>query len=354
MYIHSFLFICEKWKKLAESPLDETNFANKETEMRKSGYILSAALTLVLSVSPILSNVSFATPSTQTKVKQALAKYKAAQKEVQELQKKISTTDAKLNTSFQKLQEVQARQAETQKRLNQIMVRLYMSGQGSMEKQLLSAQSFSEFLGRLETIRLLMENDYQVISQYREQAEQISNNQTDIKKQESANGPLLKEAEKKLKQLQAQYKALKEQLRKEKIKASSVGVSDPGASTNGYWVNKARAMMGKVQYKFGAENYPYFDCSGWTQYVFRTYRGINLPRTAASQSSVGVPVTKLNLEPGDLVFFQGTYKSGVSHVGIYLGNGYYISNLNEANDLQIDPLNSSYSQKHWYGARRVH
>lgn len=327
--------------------------------MRKSGYILSAAVTFILAVSPILPSTSFATTKvhvTQSKVNQALASYKAAEKKFQDTQKKIDATDAKIGNATHVLKDVLQKQDQTQKRLDQILVRLYMSGQSSLEKQLLSSRSFSEFLGRLEDIRLLMENDYQVIAQYEAQAKQIEQSHAAILKQVKANSILLAAQQKQMQQLETQYKALKEELRKERIAAASVGVSDPGTSSSsggGYWLDRARAMMGKVQYKFGAESYPYFDCSGWTQYVFRTYRGINIPRTADEQSQIGLPVTRLNLQPGDLVFFQGTYKAGVSHVGIYLGNSYYINNLNEQVDLQIDSLNSSYSSEHYYGARRV-
>lgn len=66
-----------------------------------------------------------------------------------------------------------------------------------------------------------------------------------------------------------------------------------------------------------------FDCSGLIHYVCRTW-GISLPRTAAEQYHVGRPVAFLDLEPGDLVFLANTYKPGVSHVGMYIGNGQWI------------------------------
>ena len=59
-----------------------------------------------------------------------------------------------------------------------------------------------------------------------------------------------------------------------------------------------------------------FDCSGLTQYAYKA-AGISLPHSSKSQSTMGTPVAKADLKPGDLVFFY----SPVSHVGMYIGNG---------------------------------
>ena len=173
--------------------------------------------------------------------------------------------------------------------------------------------------------------------------------------------PLLQQSEKKSKQLQQQYQSLsaelkrkeREQERQKQNQSSTEGTLEQPAVSDLSWLNKARAMIGTVKYVFGAQSYPYFDCSSWTQYVFRQYRGIELPRTAEAQSKVGTFVAKNNLQPGDLVFFQGTYKAGISHVGIYLGNGNFISNKNSRLHLQIESINSSYAKKHYWGAKRV-
>lgn len=65
-----------------------------------------------------------------------------------------------------------------------------------------------------------------------------------------------------------------------------------------------------------------FDCSGLVQWAFAK-AGIQLPRTAAEQFNVVVPISAEEAKPGDLVFFYGTYgaPSHVSHVGVFTGNG---------------------------------
>ncbi|TGA97635.1 LysM peptidoglycan-binding domain-containing protein [Sporolactobacillus shoreae] len=65
------------------------------------------------------------------------------------------------------------------------------------------------------------------------------------------------------------------------------------------------------------------DCSGFTKMVFAQL-GINLPHSSVLQATYGIPVSKGNLKPGDLVFFN-TSGRGISHVGIYVGGGWMIS-----------------------------
>jgi cell wall-associated NlpC family hydrolase len=64
-------------------------------------------------------------------------------------------------------------------------------------------------------------------------------------------------------------------------------------------------------------------------------------------------VSQSDLQPGDLVFFQNTYTWGLSHVGIYIGNGQFIHAENESTGVVISNLSSSYYASRWYGARRI-
>ncbi|AQQ54250.1 C40 family peptidase [Planococcus lenghuensis] len=106
-----------------------------------------------------------------------------------------------------------------------------------------------------------------------------------------------------------------------------------------------------VPYKYGGDGPYSFDCSGFTSYVFAHF-GISLPRSSSSQYGVGTYVSKSNLQKGDLVFFQNTYKSGLSHVGIYIGNGDVISA--ESEGIAISDINTNpYWKPRYLGARRV-
>lgn len=75
-------------------------------------------------------------------------------------------------------------------------------------------------------------------------------------------------------------------------------------------------------YAYGGTTPRGFDCSGFTQYCFRTALGIDLPRTAAGQAALGESISMDELQPGDLLFWGSG--SGVYHVGIYVEDGTYI------------------------------
>ena len=95
-------------------------------------------------------------------------------------------------------------------------------------------------------------------------------------------------------------------------KATSANVPQSASGV----VNIARGLLG-IPYVYGGSTPSGFDCSGFTQYVFRK-AGISIPRTASAQQRAATRVS--NPKPGDLVFFG----SPAWHVGIYTGNGMMI------------------------------
>lgn len=95
-------------------------------------------------------------------------------------------------------------------------------------------------------------------------------------------------------------------------------------------------------YVYGATGPDYFDCSGFTSYVYRNVYGVDISRTTYSQINAGYSVSYDELQPGDLVF---TY--GLDHVGIYVGNGQYIHAPQPGDSVKVSPVTS------FYAARRV-
>jgi hypothetical protein len=93
-----------------------------------------------------------------------------------------------------------------------------------------------------------------------------------------------------------------------------------------------------------------FDCSGLVQWTYKQL-GINLPRTAAEQFRVGKPVSKANLQPGDLVFLEPG-SSGPGHVVIYAGKGNVIAAPHTGTDVQVQKLSYVLGDG-WVGAKRI-
>ena len=103
----------------------------------------------------------------------------------------------------------------------------------------------------------------------------------------------------------------------------SVGSDEAHASTREDVTNYALKFKG-VPYVWGGTTPAGFDCSGYILYVY-THFNISLPRTSEEQFKVGTSIPQNQLAAGDLVFFKDTYKPGISHTGIYLGNNQFIS-----------------------------
>ena len=116
-------------------------------------------------------------------------------------------------------------------------------------------------------------------------------------------------------------------------------------------VNKAKQYLG-TPYVWGGASPNGFDCSGFVYYVLKTL-GYPSYRMLVDQYNQGTYVSKANLQPGDIVFFHGTYGSGISHAGIYVGNGQFIHAPNSRSVVSYSDLSSGYWANHFYGARRM-
>ncbi len=134
------------------------------------------------------------------------------------------------------------------------------------------------------------------------------------------------------------------------LKNSANYLSAASGSRAAAIVSTAKEYIG-VPYRWAGTTPSGFDCSGFVQYVFKA-NGISLNRTAATQYAHGSYVAKSDLRAGDLVFFQNTYKAGISHVGIYIGSGQFI-HASSSKGVTISDLSSSYYVNHYYGARRI-
>ena len=105
-------------------------------------------------------------------------------------------------------------------------------------------------------------------------------------------------------------------------------------------LNEAARYLG-TPYVWGGTSPSGFDCSGFTQYVFKNAAGVSLPRTTYDQINVGTPVAYSDLQPGDLVFPH------TGHVGIYIGGGQMIHAPSTGDVVKVSSVYK------FYTARRV-
>lgn len=116
-------------------------------------------------------------------------------------------------------------------------------------------------------------------------------------------------------------------------------------------INVAKSKLG-CPYVWGAEGPNSFDCSGLTSYAFKKGAGITIPRTSKTQATAGYAVSRSNLKPGDLVFFN-TSGSGISHVGLYIGNDEMIHSPKPGDVVKVVKITSNYYSTRYVTARRV-
>lgn len=116
-------------------------------------------------------------------------------------------------------------------------------------------------------------------------------------------------------------------------------------------VDYAQKLLG-TKYVWGGTSTQGFDCSGFTQYVYKKM-GINIPRVSRAQASAGSPVSLSNIKPGDLLYFDTNGSGTTSHVGIYMGNGKFIHASGTAtNPERVKVSNMSEGWVKCLGARR--
>lgn len=124
--------------------------------------------------------------------------------------------------------------------------------------------------------------------------------------------------------------------------AASAAAAPSGAAQVA--VDTALAQVGD-RYVWGAGGPDAFDCSGLTSYAYRA-AGVSLPHSSRSQSQMGRPVSRGELQPGDLIFFY----SPVSHVAMYIGNGKMVHASTSSQPVKVDNVDSFPS---YNSARRI-
>lgn len=131
----------------------------------------------------------------------------------------------------------------------------------------------------------------------------------------------------------------------------TTSVGNSSTPTGQAVVEYAKQFLG-CRYSYGGAGPTSFDCSGFTQYVYKKF-GIYLSHSAVTQANNGVYIEKTNLQLGDLIIFRDWDNSSIGHCGIYVGNSKFIHAANPSRGVVTDTFASGYYYERYVSARRL-
>ena len=296
---------------------------------------------------------------------------------------KLDRIEGDIKRNQRDLRIARANYRVAQTRLAERVVQLYTSnGDDSTVSVLLGAQSLDDLLERLETANRVSEQDtrtlHEVISgrdavkrratqlaqARRAQAQIVASKaaqRADIERRLQERESMLASVRSEIAQIQAEERrrarALAQQVdvaAAQPTSESVIGAS--GVTSNGGSVAPPSRYGGVVGIAMRYLGVPYrwggaspstgFDCSGFTMFVFAQI-GVSLPHYTGSQWGMGSPVSRSQLQPGDLVFFNG-----LGHVGIYVGGGSFIHAPHTGDVVKVSSMTGWYAST-FMGGRRL-
>ena len=104
-------------------------------------------------------------------------------------------------------------------------------------------------------------------------------------------------------------------------------------------------------YRWGGTSPGGFDCTGFVKWVYSQF-GVDLPHNEAGQLASGPQVGADDLKPGDVLVFANTYRAGLSHTGIYVGDGQFVHAMDESHGVIVSDLRNGYWAARLVGAAR--
>lgn len=295
--------------------------------------------------------------------------------EIDELNIKIETIEGNIETANEEIGQAEKDMIGEKELYNDRMAAMYISGKTGFIEVLLGAKGLRDLYSRIQIIRTITELDNEVIASLKAKKADIEKRKkameeetvkldstiaiheekmVKLKGDKSEQQKYINEAQKQVtayanvvnqdqKEISKTKKLIEEARAKTETYVPSRGSSD--ISSNAV-IAYASNYLGRP-YRWGATGPNYFDCSGFTQYVFRHFE-VKIPRVSRYQAKAGKYVPKSQLRPGDLVFFAKPGRA-VHHVGIYVGNNSYIHAPRTGDVIKISRLSS---RSDYYTARR--
>jgi hypothetical protein len=251
--------------------------------------------------------------SLDSSLSRAIEAYNLANVELERIEGELSVNRVRLSIARKNL-----RRAESA--LARRLVTIYVAGSSNSTLEvLLGARTLDEVLNGIETADRVSSQDADVLGEVKEFRAEARARARRLKRARARQAQLVRE--------RAAHKAsIESQLGQRRQLLSSI-----------------KSEIARMQ---AAERARQFDCSGFIMYVYAQV-GVSLPHNAAMQYGYGSPVSRSQLQPGDLVFFNG-----LGHNGMYIGGNQFIHSPHTGDVVKISSISGWYSER-WVGARRL-
>lgn len=292
--------------------------------------------------------------------------------QLNDIKKQINSTGIQIKYAENDIKKSEDQIDSEQQLFDKRMRAMYINGMDSYIEVILQSKSFSDLISNVDTVKRLIDFDKNLIADMQAKKAVIVKKKEALDVQNSKLVSLKSNSEKKLKELNVakdtQLQLVKNIRKQEQLYASNVSSTKSQISTTMNQIQQMRKAVPKYNpsrgsaimssnalvayasnflgtpYEWGGNGTDTFDCSGFVKYVYAHF-GVTLPRVASDQQNVGTPVSKDDLQPGDLVFFG--YPA--HHVGMYVGNGCFIHAPHTGDVIRISSLEGT----DYSGARRI-